>query len=109
MGNKTFEVTTENFEQEVLGSEQPVLVDFWAEWCGPCKMIAPIVDEIAGEYGDKLRVGKLDADVHQDVMMQYGIMSIPTLILFKDGKPAEKIVGYQPKDALLKRFGPHIG
>lgn len=100
MGAKTFEATTSNFQEEVLGAETPVLIDFWAEWCGPCKMIAPIVDEIAEEYEGRLRVGKLDADEHQDVLMQYGVMSIPTLILFKNGEAVERITGYVPKNKI---------
>lgn len=100
MGDKTFEATTENFESEVLNSETPVLVDFWAEWCGPCKMIAPIVDEIATEYEGKLRVAKLDADLNQDVLMEYGIMGIPTLILFKGGEAVARVTGYKPKDRI---------
>lgn len=109
MGQLTFEATQGNFETEVLGSMQPVLVDFWAEWCGPCKMIAPIVDELAMELGDKLRVAKLDADAHQEVLMRYGIMGIPTLILFKGGEPVVRITGFQPKDRLLKQIMPHLG
>jgi thioredoxin 1 len=100
MGAKTFEATTSNFQEEVLGAETPVLIDFWAEWCGPCKMIAPIVDEIAEEYEGRVRVGKLDADEHQDVLMQYGVMSIPTLILFKNGEAVERITGYVPKNKI---------
>lgn len=108
MAGKTFEVTVANFKQEVLESEQPVLVDFWAEWCGPCRMIAPIVDQIATEQEGNLRVGKLDADEHQEILMQYGIMSIPTLILFKGGQPVEKIVGFQPKEALIPKITQHL-
>ncbi len=108
MGAKTFEVTETNFQDEVLGSSQPVLVDFWAEWCGPCKMIAPLVDQIAEEYDGKIRVGKLDADAHQDVLMRYGIMGIPTLILFKGGQPVERITGYQPKDKITNKLLPHL-
>ncbi len=108
MGNKTFEVTESNFTSEVLQSDKPVLVDFWAEWCGPCKMIAPLVDQIATEYGEKIRVGKLDADENQDVMMRYGIMSIPTLILFKGGQPVVRITGFQPKDRISNQLKPHL-
>ncbi len=108
MGDKTFEVTAQNFQQEVLDSETPVLVDFWATWCGPCKMIAPIVDELAVEYEDKLRVGKLDADAHQSILQQYRIMAIPTLILFKDGAVAVRIQGFRPKGALEAELIPHL-
>lgn len=108
MGALTFEVTESNFKDEVLNSDQPVLVDFWAEWCGPCKMIAPIVDEIAAEYAGKLRVGKLDADQHGGILMQYGIMGIPTLILFKGGQPVERITGYVPKDRITGKIDNHV-
>ncbi|MBC7869262.1 MAG: thioredoxin [Chitinophagaceae bacterium] len=108
MSDRTFEVTETNFQTEVLNSETPVLVDFWASWCGPCKMIAPIVDEIAGEYEGKITVGKLDADAHQEVLMRYGIMGIPTLILFKQGEPVVRITGYQPKDKIVSKLQPHL-
>lgn len=108
MGEKTFEVTTDNFEADVLGSDQPVLVDFWATWCGPCRMIAPIVDKIADEYDGKLKVGKLDADEHQGVLMNYNVMSIPTLLLFKGGEPVARITGYRPEAQIIKEIEPHL-
>lgn len=108
MGEKTFEVTAANFDTEVKASELPVLVDFWAEWCGPCKMIAPIVDEIAKEYEGTLKVGKLDADTNQGVLEKFGIIGIPTLILFKKGEPVARITGMQPKTRILSQLTPHL-
>lgn len=92
------EFTDSNFETEVLQADQPVLVDFWAEWCQPCRMLAPVIDELAGEYDGKAKVGKLDTDSNREVAMKYGISAIPTVILFKDGEVARKFVGLTPKD-----------
>lgn len=103
-----FPVSDETFESDVLDSAEPVLVDFWAEWCGPCKMIAPIVDDLANEYEGQLKVAKLDADENPSIMQTLGIMGIPTLILFKDGQPVERITGYMPKDRLTERIAPHL-
>jgi thioredoxin 1 len=97
-------VTEQTFEQEVLGSEHPVLVDFWAEWCGPCHAIAPVLDQIAGEH-DQLRVVKLNIDEEPAIAQRYGVMSIPTLILFKDGEPQAAAVGAMPKSMLEERLG----
>lgn len=96
------EFTNDNFEQEVLKAETPVLVDFWAEWCGPCKMIAPVVDELAGEFSGKLKVGKVNVDNNQQVAATYGIRSIPTLLLFKAGEVVNQMVGVQPKEKIVE-------
>ena len=98
------DVTETTWEEDVLNSDLPVLVDFWAEWCGPCKMIAPAVHDLAVEYGGKLNVAKLDVDGNPNIAMQYGIRSIPALIFFKDGKPVDQIVGAVPKGALKKKI-----
>jgi thioredoxin 1 len=94
--------TTENFEEEVLKADKPVLVDFYADWCGPCKMMAPMVEELAEELSDMLIVGKLNIDEHMDIAMNYRVMSIPTLIVFKNGEPAGKLVGVQDKEDVLE-------
>ena len=94
--------TVANFEEEVLNSPLPVLVDFYADWCGPCKMIAPIVKEIADEYDGKILVGKVNVDEEPDLTMQYNVSSIPTLMVFKNGQLVNKAVGYREKDEILK-------
>jgi len=105
---KPIEITDANFQKEVLESSVPVLVDFWAVWCGPCKMIAPVVEEIAGEYSGKLKVGKVDVDNNPEVPLKFGIRSIPTLMIFKGGKVVEQIIGAVPKRNLLDKLTPHV-
>ena len=100
--------TDGNFKKEVLESEQTVLVDFWAAWCGPCKMIAPIVEELAKEYAGKMKIGKLDVDENSKVPSNYGIMSIPTLIFFKKGRVLEQLVGALNKADLKRKIEEHI-
>jgi thioredoxin 1 len=106
--SEPFVTSDESFERDVLDSTEPVLVDFWAEWCAPCKMIAPVVAEIAEEYDGQIKVAKLDADENPNTMQAFGIMGIPTLILFKDGQIAERITGFMPKDRLLEKLLPHL-
>ena len=106
--SKPVVVSDASFEDDVIQSSLPTLNDFWAEWYGPCKMIAPILNELAVEYEGKLRITKLDVDENPATTLAYGVMSIPTLILFKDGKAVERIVGYMPKDRLLKLLTPHL-
>ncbi|ADQ16851.1 thioredoxin [Leadbetterella byssophila] len=103
MANNALEITDNNF-QEIISSDKPVLVDFWAEWCGPCKMIGPVVEEIAGEYQDKAVVGKMDVDANSAIPAQFGIRSIPTLMIFKGGELVDKIVGAVPKHVLVQKL-----
>jgi len=98
-------VTTSTFEQEVIQSERPVVVDFWAEWCGPCHMVSPVLDQIAEERVDELRLVKVNIDEEPELAQRYGIMSIPTIMLFKDGEPAAAALGAQPKGSLEKALG----
>lgn len=101
-------VTEADFQEEVIGAELPVLVDFTATWCQPCKMIEPIVKQFAGDWEGKVKVVKLDADQNPNIMMQYGVMGIPTLMLFKGGEIKERMTGFQPKDKLTAKVTPHV-
>lgn len=101
-------VTDSTFQSDVLEASEPTLVDFWAEWCGPCRMVAPVVEEIAAEYGDKIQVAKMDVDDNRETPAAYGIQGIPTLILFKDGEEAARIVGFRPKEAMMEELLPHL-
>jgi len=107
-GNGIIEMTDASFDQEVLKSETPVLVDFWAAWCGPCRAIAPIVDELASEYAGKVKVAKMDVDRNNATPMRYGVRSIPTLLVFKGGQVQEQIVGYMPKEQIQKAIDKHL-
>ena len=106
--NGIIEVTDDNFDREVLNSEQPVMVDFWAAWCGPCKALAPIVDEVARLYDGKVRVGKLDVDKNVATPQRYQVRGIPTLIIFKGGKVQDQIVGYVSRETIQKALDKHV-
>jgi thioredoxin 1 len=105
---KPFDITDDTFEVEVLQSAEPTLVDFWAAWCGPCRMVEPAVEAIAEEYDGKLRVARMDVDANPQTPRGLGIMGIPTLILFKDGAEITRIVGFRPKEALAEEIQAHI-
>jgi len=107
MAKNAIEITDNNF-QDIINSDKPVLVDFWAEWCGPCKMIGPVVEEIAGEYSEKAVVGKMDVDANSTIPAQFGIRSIPTLMIFKGGELVDKIVGAVPKHVLVQKLDAAI-
>ncbi|MHB1390580.1 MAG: thioredoxin [Thermoleophilia bacterium] len=104
-GNNLIEITDVNFDDEVLKSELPVLVDFWAEWCAPCRMVGPVMEEIAGEYAGRVKVGKLNVDANREIAARYEIMSIPTVILFRDGEIDRQVVGAMPKESMLSELG----
>tara|TARA_Y100001970_G_scaffold113809_1_gene141910 strand:- start:20 stop:343 length:324 start_codon:yes stop_codon:yes gene_type:complete len=106
--SNVIELNDSNFDDEVVKSDKPVLVDFWAEWCGPCKMIAPSVEKISEEYSDKLKVGKLDVDSNPNISSTFGIRSIPTLLIFKNGSPVDQIVGAVSKEVISAKVDNHI-
>jgi thioredoxin 1 len=101
-------VTDQTFEQEVLKADTPVLVDFWATWCGPCRMVAPVLEEVATEQGDKIRIAKLDVDANPITAGRFGVRAIPTMIVFKNGREADRIVGFHPKPQLMQKLSPHL-
>ena len=106
--NAIVEVTDANFDSDVLKSDKPVLIDFWAAWCGPCRAIAPIVEELAGEYQGKVKVGKMDVDRNGATPMRYKVTGIPTLLIFKNGQVVEQLVGYRSKDDIQKALDRHV-
>jgi len=103
--NDLLEVTDANFDSEVIQSEIPVLVDFWAEWCAPCRMVSPVIEELAAEMAGRIKVGKLNVDLNRETAAKYDIMSIPTVILFEGGQVSKQVIGALPKDSLVKELG----
>jgi thioredoxin 1 len=108
MSDTVIHVTDDDFQQQVLDDSRPVLVDFWAEWCVPCHMVSPVVEEIARDFADRLKAAKLNVDDNPQTARQYGVMSIPTLIVFKDGQEKARVVGARGKEAILRELEPHI-
>lgn len=108
MNRHTFEVTGENFQAQVLDAAQPVLVEFGAEWCPPCKMIAPILNEIAESHAGQMRVGTLDVDAHPEIQLMFGVMGLPTMILFSGGAPVKRLIGYQPRQKIEAQIAPYL-
>lgn len=105
--DKVVNLTQDNFKSDIIDSDIPALVDFWAPWCSPCRMIAPVVDEVAEEFGGKVKVGKVNVDENRDIAIEYGVMSIPTLIVFKGGQAVDRVVGFKPKNemkTLLEKY-----
>lgn len=105
MAGNPIELTDANFEDEVLKAEVPVVVDFWADWCAPCRMVAPVMEEIAGEFDGRVKVGKLNVDAHRETAARFDIMSIPTVMLFEKGEVSRQVVGAMPKDSLVRELG----
>ena len=106
--SKPVPVSDQTFEQEVLRADKPVLGDFWAAWCGPCRMVAPVLEQIASERPEQVKIAKLDVDANPISAGRYGVRAIPTMILFKNGQEAERLVGYMPKERLLQQLAPHV-
>lgn len=106
--SKALKFTDDSFEEDVLNSDKPVLVDFWAEWCGPCRMVGPVVEELAGEYEGKAKIGKVNVDENSEISTKYGIRSIPSLLIFKNGEVVDQIVGAVPKNQLKKQLDAQL-